>query len=212
MHLDIFSLLEAANLFLVEFVSKDKLSGNFCVWQSCTSCWWGKSIDPKMAKAKRCTIIILNVRLNGMVAQADLTRSLIFRMKRSISGTCSFLDAQFSFMPREVMSLRSGLNLKSLCMCVIMKPRCRYNLCTCVIPSAMCSTFRFLIILLVANMMCREMMLRKLILLMCMRSQKMVTHLYLSRMVLGALVILTGSTCCTLRRTVLSFRCGMLGP
>ena len=42
---------------------------------------------------------------------------------------------------------------------VILKPRCRYNLCTCVIPSTMCSTFRFFIILPVANMMCRDMVL-----------------------------------------------------
>ena len=29
---------------------------------------------------------------------------------------------------------------------------------------------------------------------------------------LGELVILTGYTCCIFRRTVLPFRCGMLGP
>ena len=123
-----------------------------------------------------------------------------------------FLDAQFRFMPRAVMSLSSGLNSQSLCMCVILKPRCRYNLCTCVITSAMCSTFRFLIILPVANMMCRYMVMRKTIPLMCMRSQQMVTSLYLSSVVLGTFVILTGSTCCTFCRTVLPFRSGMLGP
>ena len=44
-------------------------------------------------EATRCTIISLHIRLNGMVARADLTRYLTVRMKRSISGTCSFLDA-----------------------------------------------------------------------------------------------------------------------
>ena len=64
----------------------------------------------------------------------------------------------------------------------------------CVIPSEMFSTFRFLIILPVANMMCRDMVLRKPIPLMCMRSQQIMTSLYLSRMVLRTLVFLTGST------------------
>ena len=172
----------------------------------------GNSLIQKMTDATRCTIIRLDIRLNGMMTRADLTRSLTVRMKRSISGTCYFLDAQFRFMPREVISLRSGSNSKSVCMCVILKPVCRYNLCICVIPSAMCSTFWFLIILPVANMMCRDMVLRKLIPLMCMRSQQMVTFLYLSWMVLVTLVILTCSTCCILRRTVLPFRCGMLSP
>ena len=153
----------------------------------------------------------LDICLNGMVARADLIRSLTVRMKRSISGKCSFLYAQFRFMPRAVISLRSGSNSQSVCMCVILKPRCRYNLCTCVIPSAICSTFQFLIILPVANMMCRDIEMRKQIPLMCMRSQQMVNSLYLSRMVLGAFVILMGSSCCTLSRTVFPFRCGMLG-
>ena len=165
-----------------------------------------------MAEATRCTIIGLDIRLNVMVDWTDLTSSLTVRMKRSTSGTCSFFYAQFRFMPRAVISLRSGSNSQSLCMCVILKPRCRYSLCTCVIPSAKCLNFRFLVILPVANMMCHDMVFRKAIPLMCMRSQQMVTYLYVSRMVLGALVILTGSTCCTLRRTVLPFRCGMLSP
>ena len=121
-------------------------------------------------------------------------------------------ECTFRFMPRAVIYLRSGSNSQSVCLCVILKTRCRYNLCTCVIPSAMCSTFLFLIILPVADMMSRDMVLRNPILLMCMRSQHMVTSLYLSMMILETLVILTGSTCCILRRNVLPFRCGMLGP
>ena len=169
-------------------------------------------MSQNMAEATRCTIMSLYIHLNGMVALADLTCSLTVRMKRSISGTCYFLDAQFKFMPRPVISLRIGSNSKSVCMCVILKPCCRYNVCTCVILSAMFSIFRFLTILPVANMMCHDMVLRKPIPLMCMRSQYMVTSLYLSRMVLVTLVILTGSTCWILCRTGLPFRCGMLGP
>ena len=62
------------------------------------------------------------------------------------------------------------------------------------IPSAMFLIFRVLIILPVANMMCHDMVLRKPIPLVFMRSQKILTYLYLARMVLGTLVILTGST------------------
>ena len=67
-----------------------------------------------MEEATRCTIISLNIHLNSMMARADLTRSLTVGMKRSISGTCSFLDAKFRFMPRAVISLCSGSNLQSL--------------------------------------------------------------------------------------------------
>ena len=131
-------------------------------------------------------------------------------MKRSISGPCSFLYV-LRFMPIAVISLRSVLNSQSVCICVILKPHCRYTLCTYMIPSAMFSVFRFLVIFPVANMMCRDMVSRKTILLMCMRSQQMVTSLYLSRMVWGTLFILTCSTCWILRRIIFPFRCGMLG-
>ena len=114
------------------------------------------TLSQKMEEATRCTIMSLDIRVNSMVDQAGLTRSLTDRMKRSISGTCSFLDAQFRFMPRAFISLFIGLNSQSVCLSVILKPQCRYNLCTCVIPSAMCSTFRFFIILPVANIMCRD--------------------------------------------------------
>ena len=97
----------------------------------------GNALSQKMAKATICTIIRLDIRLNSMVDWAYLTRSLMVRMKRSISGTWSFLDAQFRFIPRAVIYLRIGSKSQSVCICVILKPRCRYNLCTCVIPSAM---------------------------------------------------------------------------
>ena len=83
----------------------------------------GNSLSQKMAEATRCTIMRLDIRLNGMVDRADLTRSLTVRMKRSISGTCPFLDAQFRFMPRAVIYLRSVSNSQSVCTCVILKPR-----------------------------------------------------------------------------------------
>ena len=146
-----------------------------------------------------------------MVDRVDLTHSLRVWMKRSISGICSFLDAQFSFMPRAVISLSSGSNSQSVRICVILKSRCRYNLCTYVIPSAMFTMFRFLIIIPMLNMMCHDMLFRKLIPLICMSSHQMVTSFDLSRMVWVKPVILTVSTCWILRCTVLPFRCGMLG-
>ena len=137
-----------------------------------------------------------------MADRAGLTRSLTVQIKCSISGTCYFLCAQFRFIPRSVISVHSGSNHLSEFMRVILNPHFRYNLCTCVIPSAMFLIFRFLIILPVSNIMCRDTVLRKPILFMCMRSQKILTYLYLARMVLGTLVILTGSTCWMLCCTI----------
>ena len=117
--------------------------------------------------------------LNGIADRTDLARSLTVRIKCSISWTCSFLDAQFRFIPRAVISLYSGSNSLSAHILVILKPRCRYNLCTSVIPSAMLLIFWFCIILPVANMMCHNMVLMKPIPLMCMGPQKIVTYLYL---------------------------------
>ena len=135
----------------------------------------GNGFRKKMAEATIYNIMSLYIRLNVMVAWEDLTRSLTVRMKCSISGICYFLDAQFRFMPRVVIYFRIGLNLQSVRICVILKPRCRYNLCTCMIPSAIFSNFRFLIILPVAKMMFLDMVLRKPITLICMRLQQMVT-------------------------------------
>ena len=103
----------------------------------------GNELSQKMEEATRCTITSLDICLNGMVARADMTRSLTVWMKPSISGTYSFLDAQFRFIPRAVIYLRSGSDSQPVCICVILKLRCRYNLCTCVIPSSMFSTFVF---------------------------------------------------------------------
>ena len=83
----------------------------------------GNELSQKITEATRCTIINLDISLNGMVDRADLTSSLTVRMKRSISGTCYFLYEQFRFMPIEVIYLRSGLNSQSVCICVILKPR-----------------------------------------------------------------------------------------
>ena len=55
-------------------------------------------MSEKMTEATRFTIISLDIRLNGMVAQADMTRFLTVRMKLSISGACSFLGEQFRFI------------------------------------------------------------------------------------------------------------------
>ena len=65
----------------------------------------GNLLSQKMVEVTRYTIISLDVHLNGMVDQADLMCSLLFWMKRSISGTYSFLDAKFRFMPRAVLCL-----------------------------------------------------------------------------------------------------------
>ena len=212
MHLDIFSWLEAANLFLVDHISKDKFSGTFCVWKSCARCWWGNALIKKISEATRCTIMILDICLNGMVDRVDMSCYLIVRMKCSISGTCCFLDAQFRFMPGAVINLRSSSNSQSVCIYVKLKPLCMYNLCTCMVPSTMFSIFRFLIILPLANMIIRDMVLMKTITLMCMRSHQKVTQNYLSRRVWWTHVILTGSMCRILRCTVIPFRCDMLVP
>ena len=80
----------------------------------------GNASIQKMEEVKRCTIISLDIHLNSMVARGDLTRSLTVQMKRSISGTCSFLYAQFRFMPRTVISLNSGSNSQAVCVSVIL--------------------------------------------------------------------------------------------
>ena len=143
----------------------------------------GNALRQKMTEATRCTIIILYILLNIMLDQLDLNRSLTVQMKRSISGRCFFLDAQFRFMPRVVIYLRSCSYSQSVCICVILKPLNMHNLCTCGISSTTFSIFRFLIILTIANMMFRDMVLRKPIPLICMREQHILTSLYLSRMV-----------------------------
>ena len=77
--------MEAANLFVVDFFSKDELSGKFFSESPASGVDGGNVLSQKMAEATRCTIISLGVRLKCMVDQADITRSLTVRMKRSIS-------------------------------------------------------------------------------------------------------------------------------
>ena len=112
-----------------------------------------------------------------------------------IQGHTKNLDSNFRFIPRTVIYRRSGFNPLSERMRVILNSQCRYNLCTCVIPPSLFFNFRLLIIIPAANMMYRGMVLSKPIPLICMRSHKIVTSLYLSRMILGTLGILTDSTC-----------------
>ena len=111
----------------------------------------GKSFSQKIAVATRWTIVNLDIRLKIMDAQADQTRSLTVRLNFSISGRCSFLDAQFINMPRSEVSARSGSNSLSECIRVVFKPCFRYILLTYLIPSSMLFNFLFLIILPVAN-------------------------------------------------------------
>ena len=68
----------------------------------------GNELSQNDTEETRFTIIILDIRFYGMVDWEDLTCSLMVRMKRSISVTCYFLDAQFRFMPRSVISWHSG--------------------------------------------------------------------------------------------------------
>ena len=56
------------------------------------------------------------------------------------------------------------------------------------------------------------MVFSKTMLLMCMRSQNRVTFLYLSRMLIGKLVTITGSIWWILCQTVLPCKCDTLGP
>ena len=91
----------------------------------------GNSLSQNMADVTRFTIISLDIIVNGMAARADLARSLTVQMKCSISGTCSFLGAHFRFIHKEAIFLRSGSRSLSACIFVILRLRCRYNLCTC---------------------------------------------------------------------------------
>ena len=147
-----------------------------------------------------------------MADGADQTRSLKFRFNSSISGKCSFLDAQVKDMERSAIYAYRGLNLISACISVILKPHFRYSLRTCLIPSSMFFAFILLIMIPVANIMCWYMVLRNPVTLMCMRSHNRVIFFYLSIITLGAFVTIIGSTCFTLWRTVLHCKCVTLGP
>ena len=54
---------------------------------------------------------------------------------------------------------------------MVLKPHCRYSLCTCLIPSSVLFSLRFLIILTMGNRMCWDIEFRKPMPFMCKRSQ-----------------------------------------
>ena len=94
--------------------------------------------------------------------------------------------------------------------CGFEKPRWRYILLTCLIPSSMFLTFHFLIIIPVANIMYLGMVFGKPKPLMCMGSHHRVDLLYLLRVPLGKFGTMIGSTCWILWRAVLPYKCGTL--
>ena len=79
------------------------------------------------------------------------------------------------------------------------------------IPYSLFFTFLLLIMLSVENIMCQDIVLRKPIPLMCIRSQHRVTSLYLSRIPLGKFGTMIVSTCWILWWTVFPLKCGTLG-
>ena len=147
-----------------------------------------------------------------MADREDQTYSLTVWFNRSISGTCSFLDAQFRDIPISSIYAHRGSNSLSACLRVIFKTSCMYSLFTCLITSSMFFNFLFLIILPVENIMCQDMVFMNPIPLMCMRSQHMVTFLYLSRMLLCKFGTMLGSTCWIFWQTDLPCKFGTLCP
>ena len=158
------------------------------------------------------TIINLDICLKGLATWEDQTRYLMVQLNLSISGTCSFLDVHFRDIPRSAISARSGPNALSVYICVVLKPHCRYILLTCLIPYSMFFTFWLLIIIPVVNITCRDMVSRKPIPLMCIRSHHRVTLLYLSSIPLGEFGTIIGSKYWILWRKFFPFKCGTLGP
>ena len=146
-----------------------------------------------------------------MADWSDQMRSLMVQFNRSISETCYFLDAQFMDMKRSAISTRRGSNSLPAFIRVILKARFRYSLWDCLIPCSMLFIFRFLIILSVANILCWDMVFRKPILLILMRSQHRDTFLYLSSMTFSTFSIIIGSTCWVLWQSVFTCKYGTLG-
>ena len=93
-----------------------------------------KSFGQKISVATRLNIINLDIRLKGMAAGADRTRSLIVQFNRSIIETCSFLGAKVRDIPRSVISTHRGSNPLSEFIRIIFNPCCRYILLICLIP------------------------------------------------------------------------------
>ena len=147
-----------------------------------------------------------------MADWADQKHSLNIRLYHSISGKYSFLETKFRGMTRSAIFARIGSDLLSVCIHVILKPRCRYILLNCLITSSMLFNIRFLIIFPAANIMCLYMVFRNPMPLMCMRSHNWVNFLYPSREPLGIFGNMIGSTNWNLWRTVFPCKCVTLGP
>ena len=96
-------------------------------------------------------------------------------------------------------------------MLLVLKTRCRYSLSTWLIKSSMFFTFLSLIIILIANRLCKDMIFRNTMSLMYIRSHHRVKFLNLSRMPLGIFGTIIGSTFWNLWRTVFTWKCGTLG-
>ena len=100
------------------------------------------AFSQKIAVSTIWIIIDLEIRLKGMADREYLTSSLKVRLNCSIPGKCSFLEAQFRYMPISAIYPRSGSNSLSACIQVILKPRCRYSLLTYLITSSIFFIFR----------------------------------------------------------------------
>ena len=125
-----------------------------------------KAFIPKIALVTIWNKIDPDIFLKGMAVWADLTRSLTEYLNCSISGTCYLLNEQFRNMTRSsILSCRVS-NLLSVCIHVVLRPRCRYVLRTYSNLSIRLFNLRFVIILTVANIICCDMVLINLIPLM----------------------------------------------
>ena len=70
-------------------VPRASLMGTFLLDNPAQSFDRVKSFSQKISVATLWTIISLEIRLKDLATRTDLTRSLTFRLNRSISGTCS---------------------------------------------------------------------------------------------------------------------------
>ena len=181
-------------IFLHTTVQGTSFPENFVLDSPAPGFYGGKYFIQQTAVATRLTIINLDICLKDVAAREYCNNSLTVRLNCSISGTCSFLDAKFRDMPISFISARSGSNLISVCIHVFLKTCCRYSLLNYLILSSMFFTFLFLIILTVVKIICRDILFRKPMPFMCMRSHHRVTFLYLSRMPLGGFGTMIGST------------------
>ena len=155
----------------------------------------------------RWAIIHLEICLKGISSWVYQTSYLAVWLNCEISSTCSILDAQFRDMKISAIYFRRGSKflssrIRGMQVYLVNLFNSIFNL----------FIFEYLIILTMANIMCWDMVFRKPIALMCMRSHHRVTFLYLSRIPMRTFVIMIGSTCCILWWTALPWKCGTLGP